>query len=375
MRIDEAVACFKAALRLDPEAIGAHLGLYEALQVRGDRRGALEHQGRALARQRLFREKTAAPGAPTVLMLSIPGDWQANTPLEFLYGQMPFGVMKLYTSPQLPEPRMLPAADVVFNAVAHSEAAELTLAALARWLPALHLPVINDPARVARLSRHQVARDFATMRGALVPAVHRVSRTALREDRLVLDACPATPALIRPVDSQAGNDLCRLERPADLDDYLAGVDASAFFIAPFIDYRSADGLYRKYRVIFVAGVPYPYHLAISDKWMVHYYNARNGDDAAIRSEEERWLADISFAFDDSRGEVLSDIARRVDLDYFGIDCGILPDGRVVLFEIDVAMLVHNGDPADTYAYKHAYVSRIYRAVERMIEARARAGRR
>ena len=374
MRVDEAIAAFEGALRLEAENVAAHLGMYEALQVKGDRARALEHQKRALLQSRLFLDKPAPPGAPTVLLVAIPGDWQANVPLEFFYGSMPFGVLKLYAEGTLPEPRSLPAADVVFNAVAHSDAAEATLRALAEWLARVGLPVVNDPARVLRLSRDGVARDFADLPGALVPAVRRVERTALAFDPLVAGADPRSPALVRPIDSQAGNDFLRLDDPHQLSGYLATVDAQAFFVAPFVDYRSADGLYRKYRIIFVEGIAYPCHLAISPRWMVHYYNADNAEIAAFRQEEERWLADIFRAFDGPRERVLELIASRVGLDYFGIDCGILPDGRVVLFEIDVAMIVHLGDPIEKYPYKHVYVPRIYRAVERMIESRARGSR-
>jgi hypothetical protein len=90
----------------------------------------------------------------------------------------------------------------------------------------------------------------------------------------------------------------------------------------------------------------------------------------MRAEEERFLADIGSAFDGPRAAVLDEIARRAGLDYFGMDCGILPDGRVIIFEIDVAMIVHLGDPIDRYPYKHRYVPRIYEAVERLIRSRS-----
>ncbi|MBV8074404.1 MAG: hypothetical protein JO140_03165 [Candidatus Eremiobacteraeota bacterium] len=187
----------------------------------------------------------------------------------------------------------------------------------------------------------------------------------------VASASQEAPFTVRAADSQAGETLVRIENPGDLEPYLAqGPPAGDYFVAPFVDYRSTDGFFRKYRIIFVDGVPYAHHLAISDKWMVHYYNALNDKETWIRDEEERFLADVGSAFDGPRKRVLAELARRVGLDYFGIDCGILPDGRVVIFEVDVAMIVHLGDPIERYPYKHRYVPRIFEAFERMIEARA-----
>jgi len=106
--------------------------------------------------------------------------------------------------------------------------------------------------------------------------------------------------------------------------------------------------------------------------MVHYYNARNAEEAWIREEEERFLADVHNVFDGPRADVLAEIARRVGLDYFGIDCSVLEDGRVLIFEIDPAMIVHLGDPQDMYPYKHRYVPRIPQALERLIKTRSSA---
>jgi hypothetical protein len=66
---------------------------------------------------------------------------------------------------------------------------------------------------------------------------------------------------------------------------------------------------------------------------------------------------------------LAGIAERVGLDYFGLDCGLMPDGRLVVFEVETGMIVHDRDPADLYPYKKLFVPRIFRAVERMIDGR------
>ena len=67
------------------------------------------------------------------------------------------------------------------------------------------------------------------------------------------------------------------------------------------------------------------------------------------------------------------VARRPDLDYGGMDCGILADGRVLVFEIDAAMLVHLWDPIEIYPYKHRYVPRIFEAMAALMRRRLTDG--
>ena len=363
MRIDDAVSAFGRALASDPDNVPANLGLYEAFQVKGDRNTALAHQRRALERQQLYVEKLAPSGAPTVLLVAIPGDWQANVPLEFLFPNLSVGIKKIFVGEGLPLPAPSTIeCDVVFNIVAQSEQSGPTLSLLEDWLPAFRRPILNRPSFVARLSRDGVARDFAGLQHLAVPSTQRVSRPALERSSL--------PVVVRPVGSQAGSEFAHIERPDDWEKYLAATPAAEFYVAPFVDYRAADGFYRKYRLIFVDGVPFGQHLAISDRWMVHYYNALNEREAWIRAEEERFLANVFSVFDGSRREALEEIVRRVGLDYFGIDCSVLPDGRVLIFEIDPAMIVHMGDPIEKYPYKHRYVPRIPAALEAMLRARA-----
>jgi hypothetical protein len=91
----------------------------------------------------------------------------------------------------------------------------------------------------------------------------------------------------------------------------------------------------------------------------------------MKREEEAFLADWASQFPKGAAEdALDTLAQRLDLDFGGVDCGLMPDGRIVLFEANPAMLVHLDDDRATFAYKHRYVPRIRDAVSAMILARA-----
>jgi hypothetical protein len=103
--------------------------------------------------------------------------------------------------------------------------------------------------------------------------------------------------------------------------------------------------------------------------MIHYYNAENAVNAWMRDEEAVFMESFDSVFGPELQRVLRELATRIGLDYFGIDCSIAPDGRLLLFEADAAMLVHLNDPADVYPYKHRTVPRIFRAFERLLDDR------
>ena len=112
--------------------------------------------------------------------------------------------------------------------------------------------------------------------------------------------------------------------------------AICFYVAPFVNYRSADGFWRKYRLVFVGGRPWPYHLAIHSDWAIWYYNARMDLKVWKRAEEARFLQDIRQAFPGRALAALRTIGERVGLDYFEVDCGVLPDGRIVVLRSKLA---------------------------------------
>ncbi|HUA52224.1 MAG TPA: tetratricopeptide repeat protein [Candidatus Sulfotelmatobacter sp.] len=371
-----AIEQFRAVVRLDPRNVQARMALFQLLQVAQQRDEALAHQLAALEVCRLFTQPCVG-GAPraTILVLKAPGDLQTNIPLDLLFDRAHYTLHDLYfvAGHAAPAQGELPPYDVVFNAISESERALPALAAAEAFTAAQSKPALNDPARVRRLSRDGAARLFADIPGCHFPPTARLTRTELLAASSPLDALRsrgmALPVVIRPIESHAGVDLARIETAGELADYLARVEPPGYYVAPFVDYRSPDGFYRKYRVMFVDGVPYPCHLAISERWMIHYLNADTPNFVWMRAEEERFLADLSNVFTGAAVDALRAIAARCGLDYAGMDCTLDAEGRVLVFEIDAAMLVHLWDPIEIYPYKHRYVPRIFRAVEALVDRR------
>lgn len=366
-RFDEARQAYEQVLRIDPSDLRAHLAMYELEQIAGNPEKAVAHQARVLERQTLFSE-IAPREARKLLVLMAPGDWQANVPVDFLVDRETTTLHKLFLTSPKPFPISgIPAADVVLTGIAESDANAELLRTAQQIVDALRLPVINAPERVLGTSRTRVWEALHDLPGVVVPRTVRIGRGAL-----AAGACPSDfPIVVRPVGSHAGHGLERVADDRGLQEYVASSPAAEFFVMPFVDFSLADGYFRKYRIIVVDGVPYAYHLAISDRWMIHYYNALMREHAWMRQEEERFLTYFEEVFDPKLQQALRDIAGTLQLEYFGIDCSIDRNGRLILFEADPAMIVHAGDDPVMFGYKIPAARRIFAAFERLVD-RARS---
>ena len=173
------------------------------------------------------------------------------------------------------------------------------------------------------------------------------------------------PIILRPTESQGGHDLEKIDDNDGIARYLSNVLGVDFYISNFIDYSSADGLFRKYRIALVKGQPFICHMAISSYWMIHYVNAGMYEDGGKRMEEGRFMEGFS-AFVAKHRTALQSIHERSKLDYFCVDCAETQDGALLIFEIDHAMVVHAMDSEELFPHKQVHMLKVKRAVENLI---------
>ncbi len=327
-------------------------------------------QDQALQLRRVYRVG-GSDGTLRVLALMAPGNLMVNTPLDFITTHLDVRLDLLFLHPGHPLPAEIPDHDVAFFAVSDSDPATLhrLMPLFARW----PRPCLNDPARVIGWSRDRLARDFAGAPGICSPPARRVTRGELAglggTAATLLPGCDY-PVLIRPVDSHAGADLAKADGPEDLAAYLLASREQAFFVTAFVDYRGADGRFRKYRIVFFDGAPYLCHMAVSEHWMVHYLNAGMTGSAAKRAEEAQAMADFDGGFARRHAAAFALLHARLGLDCFSIDCAETADGRLLLFETDVAAIIHMMDPPDLFGYKIPQMRRVFAAFEDLLRARA-----
>ena len=354
-----------ARAQAHPDDANAWLDASFVLQLLGQRAAGLEMQRHALAIRTLYAlPAPARMPAMRLLVLMGPGDFMANTPIEFLLQTSGIAAQVQYVTPDQPLPEEVPDHDVLFVAIAQSDANAPLLRDVAQMLAGWPRPVVNRPERIGKLSRDGFCAALAGVPGTLVPRTVRMDREAAMQ--LTDDAFPR---IVRPVDSHAGTDLQKVDHPAALRDYLAAHPGSAFYLAPFVDYSGPDGQFRKYRIVLVDGKPFICHLAISSHWMVHYLNAGMDDSAAKRAEEAAGMAAFDDGFARRHAAALAEIDARIGLPWLGIDCAETRDGRLLIFEVDNAMVVHAMDDPGRYPYKGPVMGKVFDAFEGMLQSR------
>lgn len=349
---------------------GAALDLSTILLLLQRSEEALKLQTDVLHGHRHFRLRSNAPGARTrVLVIVAAGDLMANTPVDFLLDDPGFSVEYLYILPGQEAPRRLPEHDVVVVGVAYSRANEPVLEALDEAAAHWTRPVFNLPRSVLRTSRHGIAEALAGAPGILVPRILRAGRSSLIAGGSRIPQGLDFPILVRPIDTHAGNDLQRIEHTPALGDYLAGAQAEELYLTQFCDYRGPDGLYRKYRIALIEGAPFLCHMAIRDHWMIHYLNAGMLDDSRKQAEEASAMAAFDTVFARRHRQAFAEIHRRLGLDYLVLDCAESRDGRLLIFEADTGMVVHDMDSAEIYPYKAPQMRKVFSAFQQALATR------
>lgn len=352
----------------------ALMDLSRLLLLTGDTANGEALQARALSLQRTYCQPAAAEISRPLRLLAFmaPGDLMTNTPIEFLLQHSNVELHTYYVLPDEPLGAPMPDHDLACVAINESDRNQPLLAMLEQRLANWPRTIVNLPGAIAKLTRDGTYALLHDIPGVFMPPSVRLSRDTLARaaDRnmAAAETLPGFdfPIIVRPIASHAGHGLLKIEEQSALSGYLSSQAEDEFYVSPFVDYRSGDGLFRKYRIVLIGGRPYACHMAISQHWMIHYLNAGMTESVAKRAEEARFMESFDADFARRHGPELRSIAARLDLDYFGIDCGETKDGRLLIFEADVGMIVHDMDPVGMFPYKQPQMQKVFRAFRDML---------
>ena len=354
---------------------GEGIDLSLIAQLLGDKQAGLSIQHEVLLSHRLFRSPcvTKTPRL-RVLALAAATDMGSNTPIEFLLEESGIELITLYVIPQADLPAPLPQHDIAIVIASDSEDCRDALAKIDAAAPNWPRPLLNPPRLVCNLDRDKLHHLLAGIERLVIPATTAAAREQLLRARSneALGAIAvelAFPVIVRPRGSHAGNGLARIDDAEAMQRYLEACEESEFFVSRFVDYASEDGLFRKYRIVFVDGEPYACHMAIAGRWDIWYLNAGMIQSAAKRLEEETFMRTFDIGFGRRHQSALAAMAGRLALDYFTIDCAESRDGALLIFEADNTAVVHNMDPPAVFPYKGPQMRKVFDAFAAMLERR------
>jgi hypothetical protein len=359
---------YEAALAIDAHLHEAHQGMAWVLKDI-DRDAAERHLQMGFAGHALVTKpyRGANVGIPLLLLVCARG---GNIPTDLWINDRRFTIHALY--PEFYDPRVaLPHHVLVVNAIGD---ADLCAAALSRCQDVLahsRAPVINRPIRVQATGRAEIARRLGAIPGVIAPKIDTLPAIAILEaDNLQF------PLLLRRPGFHTGEHFVYVANPNELPKAIDSLSAAEeLLLISYLDARGADGMSRKYRVMFIDGLMYPLHLAISPDWKIHYFSSAMGQNALFREEEQRFLEDMPAALGATAMRALQRICTTLELEYAGIDFAVAADGSILLFEANATMVVFPPSPDAMWDYRRRAIDSVLEAASRMLMRHADDGAR
>jgi tetratricopeptide (TPR) repeat protein len=367
-----AIRHFEQAIALDPDDADSRYWIGGIQQKRGYI-GAAEAAYTEAARIRPKIRHRAINTPPDFRLLVLYAPFSGNTPIEYLFKQATYDIDTLaFFGPHEPDISALGDFDVVLNLMSDADQDEAMLPAASSLAEKLGKPVVNDPGKIQRTTRDAVADLLPDIAACRIPQILRLDAGMDVSAAALDELLPfAFPVLARPAGTHGGGDFEKIGSFEDLAGFLAQHPGADRYVTEYVDYASGDGHFRKYRFIFVGEQILPYHLAIGNGWKVHHLTTEMAHQPWMQQEEAAFLADPATVFHARHFEALRAIRERIGLDYFGIDCGLDADGKLLVFEVNATMLVH--DDIEDFPYKDPYVRAIKAAFGAMLQNRVSRG--
>jgi len=372
--LESALQCFAQAVALNPRDADSIYWIGAIKQTQGELPAAEAAYAEAARIQPLIRRPAAKlPAEFRVLALYAP--FAGNLPTGYLFQDAAYDTdtLALFASNQYDIELLKQDVQVVVNLISDADQADDGLLPMAADLVSrLGKPTVNNPRMIPNTTRDAVADLLEGIPGCRIPRIWR-QKAGADFSIATLQAALEGPStiLVRPIGTHGGDDFEKIDGLAELTALLAQrPDTDRYFIE-YVDYRSSDGFFRKYRFIFVDGQILPYHLAIASDWKVHHVTTDMADHLSMQREEEAFLNDPATVFSPSHYRALREIHKRIGLEYFGIDCGLDRSGNLVVFEANASMLVHDGN--EQFPYKAPFVLRIKTAFDEMLRKLALGG--
>ncbi len=357
--LQQACAHYQAALaataRPELQAAG-HQGLAAAFEAMGEATLAASHRQRGFTGFAMVSRPYRGAGKAIPLLLLVSAR-NGNIPVQGWIDDRHFAVTAIYTEFHPPGAPLPPHALLV-NAIGDAEhcAEALTAAeAIAARSPA---PIINPPALVRATSRANNANRLGKLPNVIAPKTQFFSPATLPAAKNL-----EFPLLLRAPGFHTGQHFTRVDHKEALPAAIAAIPGENILAIQYLDATGADGMARKYRVMFIDGIAYPLHLAISPNWKVHYFSAAMEANPACRQEEQAFLSNMPATLGEPAMTALAAINQTLGLDYAGIDFALNPAGKLLLFEANATMAIvpPSNDPIWTYRRP---------AITRAVEARA-----
>ena len=361
---------YHAGLRVHSKYPNLHFSLSQLYRMMGDSDSALKHHQLAFVQPLITVAPYHGTGQPidVLLVLAAHGGNMVTGPF------FDRNVVRQYTlvAEGYQSWLELPPHHLVFNGIGDADRSHVPLRIAREAIAKTSAPVINDPDAVLATSRADVTARLSVVRGVRPPRTIALPRALVTVAEFTQRGYDF-PLLLRSPGHHTGNHFAWVDIADELEAVRETLPGQELLAIEYLDGRGTDGMYRKYRVLFIAGTLYPLHLAISPNWKVHYFSADMNDRPDHRAEEERFLTAMHDVVGAHGMAALEAVAATLELDYGGIDFGLDAAGNILLYEANATMAVFPPPPDEHFAYRRAHIERVLAAMHRLVRDTAVRG--
>ena len=174
--------------------------------------------------------------------------------------------------------------DPDINGNSLKKAVDIKNSIIGRWPD---VAVFNDPEKIWNTSRDRIYELYRNLPHLKIPRTIRLKPDS--DDNVIKLAEVAglkMPFIMRPCGTHQSEGLNLITNKKQLERYA--YDGREFYIAEFVDYRAANGLYHKARLVMIGDEIYPRHYMTGQDWMVHgdlHADYMANDEASKKAEE------------------------------------------------------------------------------------------
>lgn len=280
------------------------------------------------------------PGPDESVVLKYDGCCGVSGYMDF--GKLKVDSLNLFGDKHKQRIRISPKISVIFNEISDADSHQGALKRCEALCRKAQLPVINHPSNIRKTTRDNIPVLLKDIPGLQVPATVAVTPRSPDDIFTEIDRAGLEfPVIVRLAGQHGGISSILISGRNDYDKlHVYPFDGSKFYLTQFVDYVSDDGNYRKFRIVVIDGVPLYRHHLIDRQWMIHASSRHSMEKNNAFMDECRVLREN---FDKQTAPAIrpavDEITRRLQLEYYGIDCHIDKQGSILVFEINANMAI------------------------------------
>jgi len=236
---------------------------------------------------------------------------------------------------------------LIFNQISDADTHRGALERCMELCAQVEAPVINRPEAVLQTTRNRVSEALQGIAGVTMP---RTIRSDPRSPDDVFALAEAEnlgfPFIVRMAGDPAEQETIRV---SGRDDYpllhVYPFDGRDFYLTEYVDRKDGQGFYQRQRLVVIDGHPVLHGSLFDQKWKVH------GPSRSFMLQRESWEQDrircsvLENEVIPKWQPAIEEIARRLQLEIFGIDCSLSRDGEMLIFAATANMNFLTNDHA------------------------------